>query len=182
LKKLFSYSVTALLLTTLFVFAAANNHIQLLHERFVEEVSLKTDSLGELESVIELQNIIPPATTPQNPDDNLKPNGVRLKPPDNHKYSAEYDPATGLVTIYQRIGNMSVKLPYTMTLDQYNGSNAININAQGIAEVSLGIKNTKIENPTLQERQRNITTFDFQQKIQINLRGSIGERLKIGMK
>ena len=207
-------------LTSLIIIVSANDYVSALLNDNSDFYAFASDSLGELESVMDISDIIPPVLTPQNPEDR-KGSGAKLKPPNNQNYTAEYDPETGLVTLYQRIGNISVKLPYTMTLEQYNnmkmnesmqkywdsntgemeqngrgfttfrvggevfesifGSNVININSQGLAEVSLGIKNTKIENPTLQERQRNITTFDFKPKIQINLRGSIGERLKLGI-
>lgn len=149
-------------------------------------------------------------------------NPIQLHDPDNVNYIAEYDPTTGLVTLYRRMGNIPVRLPYTMTLEEYNnlemrqsmqrywesknsesdmaagggfgqirvgsevfesifGSNVINIRPQGIAELRLGINRTKIDNPTLQERMRKTTTFDFQQKIQMNIRGNIGERLKLGI-
>lgn len=145
---------------------------------------------------------------------------VSLDDPSNVDYTAEYDPQTGLVTLYRKIGNMKIMLPYTMSLDEYNnsemrssmqqywesknmdaanggqagqfrinnevfesvfGSNTINIRPQGTAELRLGVNHTVIDNPTLQEKMRKTTTFDFQQKIQMNIRGSIGEKLKLGI-
>ncbi len=147
---------------------------------------------------------------------------IKMEDPNNMSYEAEYDPNTGLVTLYKRVGNIPVRLPYTMTLQEYNdhnmrrsmqsyweqhnvdtdredgpgfgrfrvrsetfesifGSNVINIQPQGFAELQLGINRTKIDNPTLQERMRQTTTFDFQQRIQMNIRGSIGDRLKLGI-
>lgn len=147
---------------------------------------------------------------------------ISLPDPNNVSYSAEYDPATGMVTVYRKIGNIAVRLPYTMTLEEYNqhelrnsmqnywsaqasdqeaagddqfgrfrvggeafetvfGSNVINIRPQGIAELSLGVRTTKIDNPTLQERMRKTTTFDFDQRIQMNIQGTIGDRMKLGI-
>ena len=152
--------------------------------------------------------------------------GVDLEDPSNFEYSTEYDYETGNVTIYRRIGNVNVKLPYTMTLEEYMdvdtrrsimsywrtkqaednqsygnnsifnkmwdnvggeafegifGSNNINVRLQGMAELKVGIQRTKIDNPTLQERLRKTTTFDFQEKIQMNISGNIGEKLKLGV-
>lgn len=142
--------------------------------------------------------------------------------PDNIEYRTEYDPATGRIVMYRMIGNIPVKLPYSMTVEEYNnqqirnslreywsqkategataeedrfgrfkiggdvfesifGSNVVNIRPQGVAELRIGVNTTKIDNPTLQERLRKTTTFDFQQKIQMNIQGSIGERLKLGI-
>ena len=61
------------------------------------------------------------------------------------------------------------------------GSDEINIKLQGMAELRVGVQHTKIDNPTLQEKLRSTTTFDFQEKIQMNVNGTIGERLKLGV-
>ncbi len=152
--------------------------------------------------------------------------GIDLNDPRNIDYNAEYNYKTGNVTIYRKIGDMNVRLPYSMPLedyldldtrnsmvsywrqkqleesDQYGdnsvfnqmwknvggeafegvfGSNAINVRLQGMAELRVGVQYTKIDNPTLQERLRKTTTFDFQEKIQMNLTGTIGDRLKLGV-
>ena len=152
--------------------------------------------------------------------------GIDLNDPSNLDYKAEYDYKSGNVTIYRKMGNMDVRLPYSMPLEDYLdydtrksvlsywrqkqqeeseqysehsafnqmwknvggeafegifGSNAINVRLQGMAELRVGIQHTKIDNPTLQERLRKTTTFDFQEKIQMNLTGTIGEKLKLGV-
>nr|WP_319401309.1 cell surface protein SprA [uncultured Carboxylicivirga sp.] len=152
--------------------------------------------------------------------------GLDLEDPSNIEYRTEYDYETGKVTIYRRMGNIDVKLPYTMTLDEYLnqdtrrsimsywrnkqvegsgnydnrsifnqqwdnvggeafegifGSNKINVKMQGMAELKVGIQRTKIDNPTLQERLRKTTTFDFQEKIQMNISGTIGDKLTLGV-
>jgi cell surface protein SprA len=158
--------------------------------------------------------------------ENEEERGVDLSDPENLDYKAEYDYKTGNVTIYRKMGNMNVRLPYSMPLEDYLnydtrrsimsywrqkqleesnqydensafnqmwkniggeafegifGSNAINVRLQGMAELKIGIQHTKLDNPTLQERLRKTTTFDFQEKIQMNLSGSIGEKLKLGV-
>ena len=171
-----------------------------------------------------------PGAAPQS-----SPTGVDLKNPDNSQYSAIYDPESGAVTIYRRIGGMDVRLPYSMSYEDYQndairrsmidfwnakqrqagnadrgtdakkpeerknsllnskweinsdafasifGSNNISMKLQGQAMVSIGAQYNKIDNPTLQERMRATTSFDFDQSVQINLNSQIGEKLKLGI-
>ena len=63
--------------------------------------------------------------------------------------------------------------------DRIFGGNVIDIRPQGSAELSFGVNVNRRENPILPERQRRTSTFDFQQKIQLNVIGNIGEKLKI---
>ena len=195
----------------------AEQHVPSMQESYSIPLSQGTDTT---ESVIEPARFTTPLNNPQTPYEE-KGSPVKLDDPANIDYTAEYDPNTGLVTLYRKIGNMQVKLPYTMSVEEYNnremrqsmqnyweskntdaeggaggfgnfrvnneifesifGTNTINIRPQGIAELRLGVNHTKIDNPTLQEKMRKTTTFDFQQKIQMNIRGSIGEKLKLGI-
>lgn len=59
------------------------------------------------------------------------------------------------------------------------GSNIVNIKPQGYVEMSLGIRSNRIENPSIPVRMQRNTTFDFSQKINVNLDGQIGDRLKM---
>ena len=61
------------------------------------------------------------------------------------------------------------------------GANTIEIHPQGSAELIFGLKINKVENPTLPERLRRTTTFDFQEKIQMNVTGKIGDALSLGI-
>ncbi len=157
---------------------------------------------------------------------------VDLQDPDNAEYSVEYDPSGQLVTVYRKIGGVNVKLPYTMTVDEYRndkvrrsmldywqskqgarssvngmpgeegddnsllnsrwkvnsnlfrsifGSDQVTMQLQGQAQVSIGVQYNKIDNPTLQERMRKTTSFDFDQTVQINLNAQIGEKMKVGI-
>ena len=63
--------------------------------------------------------------------------------------------------------------------DRIFGGNTIDIRPQGTAELSFGINRSKTENPRIPERQRSITTFDFNQKIQLNVIGNIGDKLQL---
>ena len=59
------------------------------------------------------------------------------------------------------------------------GSNVVDIKPQGYVEISLGVMSTKIENPSIPVRMQKITTFNFTEKINVNLDGQIGDRLKM---
>jgi len=63
--------------------------------------------------------------------------------------------------------------------DRIFGGNTIDIKPRGSAEVIFGVNISKTENPRIPIDQRRITTFNFDQRIQLNLVGSIGEKLKI---
>ncbi len=63
--------------------------------------------------------------------------------------------------------------------DRIFGGNTIDIRPRGSAEVIFGINSSYTENPRIPINQRRITTFNFDQRIQLNLVGSIGEKMKI---
>jgi cell surface protein SprA len=65
--------------------------------------------------------------------------------------------------------------------DKIFGSNAINIVPQGSAELIFGINVSHTENPTLSEKLRTIPTFDFKEKIQMNVTGTIGDKMQLGV-
>ena len=65
------------------------------------------------------------------------------------------------------------------TFDLIFGGNTIDIRPQGSAEVSFGVNTTRRDNPAIPENQRRTTNFDFDEKIQLNVVGSIGDKLKI---
>lgn len=60
------------------------------------------------------------------------------------------------------------------------GSDFITIKPQGSAELKFGLNISRTDNPVLPVKQRRITTFDFDQQIQMNLTGKIGDFMKIG--
>lgn len=65
--------------------------------------------------------------------------------------------------------------------DAIFGSNKIVIKPQGSAELTLGIKTSEVDNPTIPESLRSTTMMDFREHIQVNVEGSIGDRLKLGI-
>ncbi len=66
-------------------------------------------------------------------------------------------------------------------IDMVFGSDVVNIQPQGSAELIFGINTVKNERPDIQEELRRTTTFDFQEKIQMNVAGTIGDRVRLGI-
>ncbi len=210
----------------------------LLEEMRAEKIAAE-QAIAEPDSLNLPYKLTDQGDTPQDGHAPQQGNGspIDLKEPDNAQYSATYDPASGSVTIYRKIGGMNVRLPYSMTLEDYQndavrrsmmdywlgkqkqagnadrsgsasgngegkqansllnskwqinsdlfesifGSNNISMKLQGQAQVSIGVQYNKIDNPTLEERMRATTSFDFDQSVQINLNSQIGEKLKLGI-
>ncbi len=63
--------------------------------------------------------------------------------------------------------------------DRIFGGNTVDIRPNGSAELIFAYQGTKTENPALPEKQRKISTFDFNEKIQLNVVGKIGDKLKL---
>ena len=63
-------------------------------------------------------------------------------------------------------------------LDPFGGG-LIKITPQGSAELKFGLNTSSTDNPAIPVKQRTLTTFDFDQQIQLNVTGSIGDKLKI---
>ena len=60
------------------------------------------------------------------------------------------------------------------------GSNEIEIKPQGTAEITLGYTWNNTENPRIPERQRRAGAVNFDQRIQLNIGGSIGDKIELG--
>ncbi len=67
------------------------------------------------------------------------------------------------------------------TFERIFGGSTIDIRPQGNADVTLSGRINRNENPLFNERQRKQTSFDFDQHIQMNVLGMIGEKLKVGI-
>lgn len=59
------------------------------------------------------------------------------------------------------------------------GINKIRIEVQGSAELTLGVKTNKVDNPTLPIDMRKTTSLDFDEKIQFNIGGNIGDLVNL---
>ncbi len=65
--------------------------------------------------------------------------------------------------------------------DKVFGTNTINIIPQGSAELIFGFNLSRIDNPTLSEKLRRTPSFTFEEKIQMNVTGTIGDKMKLGL-
>ncbi|MCK4562369.1 MAG: cell surface protein SprA, partial [Flavobacteriaceae bacterium] len=59
------------------------------------------------------------------------------------------------------------------------GGNTIEVNPQGSILIKMGLIFQKVENPQLSEKNRQSTTFDFDQEISASLNAKIGNRLRV---
>lgn len=67
----------------------------------------------------------------------------------------------------------------SVVFDRIFGGNTIDIRPQGSAELSFGVNVNKSENPAIPLDQRTVTTFDFKEKIQMNVIANIGDKMKL---
>ena len=65
--------------------------------------------------------------------------------------------------------------------DKIFGPGGVQLKTQGSAELLFGFKHQYIDNPALTKRARNNNIFDFDEKIQLNVNGKVGERLNFNM-
>lgn len=63
--------------------------------------------------------------------------------------------------------------------DRIFGGNTVDIRPNGSAELIFAYNGTKTKNPALPEKQQKVSTFDFNEKIQLNVVGKIGDKLKL---
>lgn len=61
------------------------------------------------------------------------------------------------------------------------GGSTIEIKPQGSAELIFGVNVSKIDNPALPANQKTNTTFNFDQNIQMNVIGKIGDKIQLGV-
>ena len=65
--------------------------------------------------------------------------------------------------------------------DKVFGPGGVQIKTQGSAELIFGFKNNTIDNPSLTERMRSSNIFDFNEKIQLNVTGNVGDKVNFGL-
>jgi len=63
--------------------------------------------------------------------------------------------------------------------DRIFGGNSVDIKPTGTAELIFALNRNKTLNPAIPQRQQKVTNFDFNMRIQLNLIGKIGDKLKI---
>lgn len=61
------------------------------------------------------------------------------------------------------------------------GKGALDIKPQGYADLTFSIKTNKTDNPTVSEDRRKNTYFDLDNKIQMNVIGSVGDKVNLDM-
>ncbi len=64
--------------------------------------------------------------------------------------------------------------------DRIFGGSTIDIRPTGSAELIFGVMSNKREDPSLDEKRRRTTNFDFQQKIMLNVQAKIGTKIELG--
>ncbi len=65
--------------------------------------------------------------------------------------------------------------------DRVFGPGGVQLKLQGSAELLFGFNHQYINNPSLNERSRNNNIFNFDEKIQVNVTGKVGEKLEFKM-
>lgn len=84
------------------------------------------------------------------------------------------------ITDLQNQGSLIPRL--TIESEAFNrifGGNVIDIKPQGYVEVSFGYQVNETQNPAIPERLRKVPSFDFDQKIQMNVMGQIGTKMNM---
>ena len=66
-------------------------------------------------------------------------------------------------------------------LDRIFGPGGVQIQPSGYVETLMGIKHTKTDNPTIPERNRSRFMFDFDTKIQVNAKASVGNKVNFDL-
>ncbi len=61
------------------------------------------------------------------------------------------------------------------------GPGGVQVKTQGSAELKMGYKRTFTDNPSLSERNRKNTAFDFDEKINVSLNASVGDRMNFNL-
>lgn len=61
------------------------------------------------------------------------------------------------------------------------GPGGVRVKTQGSAEITMGLKSTSTENPSLPERARSRTFFNFDESVQMNVQANVGSKVNFGM-
>lgn len=73
-----------------------------------------------------------------------------------------------------------IKLNLSAT-DKLFGPGGVKVRTQGYVEATMQLKHNSTDNPTLSERNRSRTTFEFKEDIQMNVSASVGDKVNFGM-
>ena len=61
------------------------------------------------------------------------------------------------------------------------GPGGVRIKTQGSAEMKIGYSMQTIDNPSLPQRSRKTNSFDFDEKINLNVKGSVGDKMNLNL-
>ena len=61
------------------------------------------------------------------------------------------------------------------------GPGGVRVRTQGSAEITMGLKTNKNNDPALPERSRKRTFFNFDESVQLNVQASVGTKVNFGM-
>jgi hypothetical protein len=61
------------------------------------------------------------------------------------------------------------------------GPGGVRVRTQGSADVTMGLKRNSVDNPSLPERARSRTFFNFDESIQMNVNATVGTKVNFGM-
>ena len=61
------------------------------------------------------------------------------------------------------------------------GPGGVRVRTQGSAEVTLGLKRNSTKDPSLPERARSNTIFNFDESVQLNVQASVGSKVNFDM-
>lgn len=61
------------------------------------------------------------------------------------------------------------------------GPGGVQVKTQGSAEIKMGYKRTFTDNPSLSERNRKNSIFDFDEKINVSLNASVGDKMNFNL-
>jgi cell surface protein SprA len=95
------------------------------------------------------------------------------------KYAAEFDSAT-----IKRDKDALSAFDFKVNIgpaDKIFGPGGVRLSANGSLTTKLGFTHTSNGNPTLTERQRNHTAFDFDSQIQADIKASVGDKLNFNL-
>ncbi len=73
-----------------------------------------------------------------------------------------------------------IQIP-SKVFDRIFGSSVIDIRPRGTAELIFSYNSNEVRNPAFSLQQQSTSQFDFKQKIQLNVAGSIGDKVKVNM-
>ena len=65
--------------------------------------------------------------------------------------------------------------------DKIFGPGGVRVKSQGSAELTMGLKTTKTKNPSLPERSRNRTFFNFDNNVQLNMQANVGTKVNFNL-